>query len=310
MLQSEITAALKRAIQTHQTGAVTHAEQIYREILAIDRNVADAWNMLAVALCHQHRLDEAAQATKRATGLRPNIAPYWLTRGNIAVEQGNDNEAQSSFRRAIRIDPNFAEAHYWLARSYHRISRFMDAIAVYRAALKVTPDVAEIHYHLGRALLSAGRPLEALDAYQQAFARDPEGIFDRRECFDHFRYLEFQKPSDFWHAELIRFLRRKDIDKSRYAGGALRLLMANPVFRTVRDAAEGPGRFEPDPGALEAMVHDELFGALLRDTLIAQPEIEILPADGRRQETTGPGDQPLEAHGARHRAGDGGKRLV
>src|SRR5215471_15533914 len=107
MLESEITAALKRAIQMHQNGAVTQAEHIYRDILATDRNVADAWNMLAVALCQQHRLDEAAQATKHATGLRSNIAPYWLTRGNIAVEQGNDNEAQSSFRRAIKINPNF-----------------------------------------------------------------------------------------------------------------------------------------------------------------------------------------------------------
>ena len=76
MLQAEISAVLKRAIQMHQTGAVTQAERIYREILATDRNVADAWNMLAVALCQQRRMDEAMRAAKRATGLRPNIAPY------------------------------------------------------------------------------------------------------------------------------------------------------------------------------------------------------------------------------------------
>jgi SAM-dependent methyltransferase/Tfp pilus assembly protein PilF len=276
MLQSEISAALKRAIQMHQTGAVSQAEHVYREILATDRNVADAWNMLAVALCQQQHFDEAVQAAKRATDLRPNIAPYWLTRGNIAVEQHNDSEAQSSFRRAIKLDPNFAEAHYWLARSYHRTGRFMDAIAVYRAALKVTPEVAEIHYHLGRALLSADRAAEALDAYQQAFTRDSQGTFDRRECFDHFRFLEFQKPLDFWHAELIRFFRRKDIDKSRYAVAGLRVLMGNPAFRAVSAAAETEGQFDVDAGALEAIMDDELFGILLRDTLIAQPEFEIL----------------------------------
>ncbi len=276
MLQREIGAALKRAIRMHETGAVTQAERIYREVLATDRNVADAWNMLAVALYQQHRLDEAAQATKRATGLRPNIAPYWLTHGNIAVERGNDSEAQSSFRRAIKLNPNFAEAHYWLARSYHRTGRVLEAIAVYRAALKVTPEAAEIHYHLGRALLSADRAAEALDAYQQAFARDPRGTFDRRECFDHFRHLEFQKPSDFWGAELIRFFRRQDIDKSRYAVAGLRVLMGNSAFRAVRAAAETEGQFEPDAGALEAIMRDELFGVLLRDTLIAQPEFEIL----------------------------------
>jgi SAM-dependent methyltransferase len=276
MLATEISAVLKRAIQMHQTGAVTQAEQIYREILAVDRNVADAWNMLAVALCQQRRLDEAAEAAKRAVGLRPNIAPYWLTHGNIAIERGRDHEAQSSFRRAIKLDPGFSEAHYWLARSYHREDRLPQAIEEYRAALANEPESAEVYYYLARALLASNRIEESLDAYQNAFARDPEGSFDRRECFDHFRYLEFHTPPDFWHAELIRFLRRIDIDKSRYAVAALRVLMGNPAFRAVHTAAAALGRFEPDAGALVEVMRDELFGTLLRDTLIAQPEFEIL----------------------------------
>jgi SAM-dependent methyltransferase/thioredoxin-like negative regulator of GroEL len=276
MLQAEIGTALKRAIRMHETGAVTQAERIYREILATDRNVADAWNMLAVALCQQQHLDEAAEAAKRATGLRPNIAPYWLTRGNITVEQGNDREAQSSFRRAIKLDPTFAEAHYWLARSYHREARLAQAIESYRSALGGASESPEIYYHLARALLSSDRAQEGLQAYQQAFARDPDGVFDRRECFDHFRYLEFQSPADFWHSELIQFFRRNDVDKSRYAIAGLRLLMGNPALRGLHAAAAAPGRFEPDPDALQEVMRDELFRILLRDTLIAQPEFEIL----------------------------------
>ena len=274
MLQAEISAVLKRAIQMHQTGAVTQAERIYREILATDRNVADAWNMLAVALCQQRRMDEAMRAAKRATGLRPNIAPYWLTRGTIAVEQGNDSDAQSSFRRAIKLDANFAEAHYWLARSYHREGRLAQAIESYRSALGVASESPEIYYHLARALLFSDRQQEALQAYQRAFAGDPDGVFDRRECFDHFRYLEFKSPADFWHSELIRFFRRSDVDKSRYAIAGLRVLMGNPAFRAARAAAEAEG--ELDAGALKEVMHDELFGLLLRETLIAQPEFEIL----------------------------------
>jgi 2-polyprenyl-3-methyl-5-hydroxy-6-metoxy-1,4-benzoquinol methylase/cytochrome c-type biogenesis protein CcmH/NrfG len=276
MLQAEISAVLKRAIQMHQTGAVTQAERIYREILATDRNVADAWNMLAVALCQQRRIDEAMQAAKRATGLRPNIAPYWLTRGNIAVKQGNDSDAQSSFRRAIKLDANFAEAHYWLARSYHRQGRLAQAIESYRSALGVASESPEICYHLARALLFSDRQQEALQAYQRAFAGDPDDVFDRRECFDHFRYLEFESSADFWHSELIRFFRRNDVDKSRYAIAGLRVLMGNPAFRAARAAAEAGDEFKPDADALKEVMHDELFGLLLRDTLIAQPEFEVL----------------------------------
>ena len=231
--------------------------------------------MLAVALCQQNRLDPAAEAAERATALRPELAPYWLTRGNIAAARRFEREAQASFRRAIEINPDFTEAHYWLGRSYQREGRLTDAIAAYRAALQGAPQMAEIHYHLARALLWAKRWHEALDAYQQAFTRDPEGSLDRRECLDRFRFLEFDSLPEFWHAEVTRFFRREDVDKSRYAMAGLRVLMAKRAFRVVRAAAGAQGPFEPESAALDEVLHDELFGLLLRDALIAQPEFEV-----------------------------------
>ena len=76
MLRGEIGAVFKEAIRLHETGAVARAEQIYREVLAADADAADAWNMLAVALCQQNRLEPATEAAEQATALRPNTAPY------------------------------------------------------------------------------------------------------------------------------------------------------------------------------------------------------------------------------------------
>src|SRR5262245_65615366 len=147
MLRGEISAVFKEAIRLHETGAVTRAEQIYREVLATDPSAADAWNMLAVALSQQNRFGPAAEAAERATALRPKVAPYWLTRGNIAAARRLEREAQASFRRAVEINPGFTEAHYWLGRSYQREARPTDAIAAYSAPLRCAPDAAEIHYH-------------------------------------------------------------------------------------------------------------------------------------------------------------------
>src|SRR5262249_38458682 len=276
MLSTDIGAILKQAIRLHGTGAVTRAEQIYREVLATDPSAADAWNMLAVALSQQNRFGPAAEAAERATALRPKVAPYWLTRGNIAAARRLEREAQASFCQAVEIKPDFTEAHYWLGRSYQREARPTDAIAAYSAALRCAPEVAEIHYHLARALLSANRWREALQAYQQAFERDPEDSLDRRECLDRFRFLEFDSLPEFWYREVTRFLRRADVDKSRYAMAGLRVLMAKQAFRIVRAAAEAQGPFEPDSAALDEVMRDELLGLLLRDALIAQPEFEVL----------------------------------
>jgi hypothetical protein len=125
-------------------------------------------------------------------------------------------------------------------------------------------------------LLWAERWREALLAYQQAFTRDPEGKLDRRECLDRFRFLEFDSLPEFWHAEVTRFFRREDVDKSRYAMAGLRALMAKRAFRAVRAAAEAQGPFEAESAALDEVTRDELFGLLLRDAVIAQPEFEIV----------------------------------
>src|SRR5262249_38620645 len=188
MWRGEIGADFKEAIRLHEPGAVARAEQIYREVLAADADAADAWNMLAIALRQQNRLEPAAEAAEQATTLRPNTAPYWLTRGKIAAARPPAKEGKSSVRRGAGSNTAVTQGHYWLGRSYQREGKLADAIAAYREALRSAPQVAEIHYHHARALLWANRLREALQAYREAFARDTEGFLDRRECFDRFRF--------------------------------------------------------------------------------------------------------------------------
>ena len=179
---------------------------------------------------------------QRRQNERPRCGPRSHPIGSLAAISRQarrfEREAQANFRRAVEINPDFTEAHYWLGRSCQREGKLTDAIDAYRAALHGAPEVAEIHYHLARALLWAERWHEALRAYQQAFTRDPEGSLDRRECLDRFRFLEFDSLPEFWHAEVTRFFRREDVDKSRYAMAGLRALMAKRAFRAVRAAAE------------------------------------------------------------------------
>lgn len=95
-----MVAMLEEALRLCQAGTLAPAEQILRQALAHDADTADAWNMLALVLWQQRRLDEAAGAAERTTQVRPTIAAYWSTRGNIALARNRGGEAQSSFGRA------------------------------------------------------------------------------------------------------------------------------------------------------------------------------------------------------------------
>ncbi len=276
MSSADIKVMLDEALQLCQAGAFTQAEQIYHRVIDLDAETADAWNMLAVVLYQQERLDEAAQAAERATQLRPHIPPYWLTRGNIALARRRTREGQSNFGRAIELNPAFAEAHYRLALSYHYEHRIKDAIAAYRAALRHAPDVAEIHYQFAEALTLEDRWAEATHAYQEAFARDPEGMLDRRRCIDCFRYFRYESLPEFWVNEITRFFARDDIDKTRYVGIGAQVLLAKNAFRSVLEAVRRPdARLEPDAAGLREAVRDALFQLLLQHALVANAELEF-----------------------------------
>ena len=49
-----ISEALAIALQHHQAGQLPQAEQIYRQILEVEPNHADAWHLLGV-LAHKNR---------------------------------------------------------------------------------------------------------------------------------------------------------------------------------------------------------------------------------------------------------------
>src|SRR4051812_8926012 len=136
--------------------------------------------MLAVVLYELGTLDEAAHAALQATQRRPGIAPYWLSRGNVEMARHQHEEAEASFKHAIALEPRFAEAHYRLGLSYHGQCRYGEAAAAYRNALRFAPGVPEISWRLGEALLSLGEGGAAMLAFQDAFARDPQGVLDRR----------------------------------------------------------------------------------------------------------------------------------
>ncbi len=140
-----IPEALNAAVKHHQAGQLAQAEQIYRQVLAVDPRQFDAWHLLGLTL-HQ---------------------------------QGQSDAAIQHIREALRLKPDFPEAHYNLGNVLRDLQRPAEAAACYQQALRWRPDSAETHYNLGNALndlhqYAAGRrklssrPLRLKPNYQKA----------------------------------------------------------------------------------------------------------------------------------------------
>ena len=195
---------LQRAIEHHQAGRLPQAEALYREIIALDPNCADALHLLGVVALqvgrheiavdlirraaelapnradfHSNlgeayrglaRLDEAAASFRRALALQPEFPAASNSLGSVLATQGQTDEALTCLQRAIRLKPDYANAHHNLGNVFAQRGQLEEAQASFQRALVLRPGAAETHHCLGKVYLERGQLDPAIASHRQAVA--------------------------------------------------------------------------------------------------------------------------------------------
>ena len=195
------------AVKHHQSGQLKAAEEIYRQILAVDPNQADAWHLLGVlaaqvgkpgdaidlmarairihglnpafhinqgnAYLSMQRAADAARCYERALELAPNSAEALYRLGNVMMQQRNLSDAAQYFQRSIQLNPDFAEVHNNLGSVLKDLGNLDAAVACYRQAVRLKPDDVPPHYNLGIGLKELGHLDEAATCQRRALELNP-----------------------------------------------------------------------------------------------------------------------------------------
>jgi predicted O-linked N-acetylglucosamine transferase (SPINDLY family) len=104
-LSSPTTQLVASAVRLHQ------AEASYRQVLAVQPNLAEGHFRLGDALMGQGKLDDAVAAYRQAISMKPDFAEAHSNLGNALFGQHRLEEAVAAYRQAIGIRPDFAGAH-------------------------------------------------------------------------------------------------------------------------------------------------------------------------------------------------------
>jgi tetratricopeptide (TPR) repeat protein len=120
------------------------AESLFRKVLSLDPNQAEAANNLACILKELDRGEEAIEILKAAIARNPADPSLWNTVGTIVSEQGDMANAMIFYGEALSHDPEFAKARYNIANSKYLTGDLDGALMDCNAALamKTTPDEA------------------------------------------------------------------------------------------------------------------------------------------------------------------------
>ena len=129
-------------------------EVLFRRVLALDPNNAEAWAWLGRAILNQ-RLP--------AYGFSPSERNERLEEGRKAVE------------KALALNPNSAVAHVAEALLYRQLRRPFDEARAAAAAIALDRNSVRAHSYLGRAWIHLGEPEKAIPCVEQAMRLDPFG---------------------------------------------------------------------------------------------------------------------------------------
>jgi predicted O-linked N-acetylglucosamine transferase (SPINDLY family) len=174
MQQPTIGQLLDQAIRLHQSGQLSEAERLYRQILAAEPRRADVLQRLGI-LAHQsgHR-QEAIEFLRQAVALNPDAADAQVNLGVVLASQNRFDEAIVPFRKAVELRPDLAQAHYNLGNALAQTGRVDEAIVAFRRAGSLMPAHADAWFNLGNALYSKGDSDQAIPAYQRALSLRPD----------------------------------------------------------------------------------------------------------------------------------------
>src|SRR5437764_15009690 len=119
MSKLSVADALRMGQAHHQAGGYEQAEQLYRKILILEANNADALHLLGLLLRQTGRVRTGIDLLHRAVSLNPSVSQYHNHLGQALRDLHRPDDAIDSFREAIRLDPKNAEAHNNLGAALH-----------------------------------------------------------------------------------------------------------------------------------------------------------------------------------------------
>jgi tetratricopeptide (TPR) repeat protein len=165
---------LAEALEYHRAGRLDRAEQLYRRLLAVDPQHADALHLLGVLLDHSNRSEAAVGFLERAVAAPGASAVYHYSLGDAYRRTGRLQDAIGAYRRSAARNPNTPEVYDHLGATLTEAECFGEAVEAFNRALELRPGFAEALNNLGFVQLRRKEPAKAAACFERAIQARPD----------------------------------------------------------------------------------------------------------------------------------------
>ncbi|MBI3898547.1 MAG: tetratricopeptide repeat protein [Gammaproteobacteria bacterium] len=107
---NDVRLLFRDACLMQQQGRLDEALAVYKKVVALKPDYAEAYNNMGLALQQQGKLDESAACYGNSIMHKPEVASTHYNLGNLLQDQGRPDEAIASYRKALALKPDYVEA--------------------------------------------------------------------------------------------------------------------------------------------------------------------------------------------------------
>lgn len=119
------------------------AVEWFEKVIASNSEDYSALLGLSYALGNSGRLEEAVQASERATEVYENGVEGWFNRGFFLMQLDRDQEALDAFEKGIMVDRTYSPIWYAKAQLLTKMREFQQSIICYEEYLNLQPNDAD-----------------------------------------------------------------------------------------------------------------------------------------------------------------------
>jgi predicted TPR repeat methyltransferase len=172
--------AVSIGLALQRAGQCVAAADIYRSVLEVAPDQADALHFSGVLAHQQAQGDRAVELIERSLELEPACADWHSNLGIVLQDQLRLDDAIDAYRRAIQLDPGHANAHSNLGVVLRATGAVVEAESAYRAAIRIDPEHADAYHNLGVLLNAHKRSHEAALCFSKVITLRPRHPEARR----------------------------------------------------------------------------------------------------------------------------------
>ena len=174
-----VDEAIGVAVYCQQHGQLPQAEMLFRAVMEVAPDRADAIHFAGVLAHQQGRGNDAVSLITRSLELSPHEADWHSNLGIVLQGTGDLDAAVAAYSRAVALAPGHANAHNNRGVLLKAKGDLDGAEAAYRQALEVDPGHVDACQNLAMLLSVTKRVPEAVRYYCKALTLKP-GYGDAR----------------------------------------------------------------------------------------------------------------------------------